>query len=269
MRGDFHIHTTYSDGHLTVDEVLEEASKKLSYLAITDHDNIDGALEAYEKAKKYNLNLILGLELSTYNHDESVHILGYFNDIEKMKTLSSFLTEQKELRAKRCLEIARRLKEYYNLDLDTTRLMKRSCVTRGSIAHEMVRQGMPYTVQEIFAKFIGNDCKAYVKSSKISTIDGIKMLKEAGAITVLAHPVRFKVNDPQEIIDMGIDGLEARYSINKESDTLKYLKLAKDNNLFVTAGSDFHCFNDKDHGDIGCVYIEGNELNEFIKKVRG
>ena len=64
-----------------------------------------------------------------------------------------FLSEQKKIRSDRCLEIAKRLKMYYGLDLDTSRLMKRSCVTRGSIAHEMVRQGMPYTVQEIFEKF--------------------------------------------------------------------------------------------------------------------
>lgn len=269
MKGDFHIHTTYSDGFLTVDEVLNTASKSVDYLAITDHDSIEGALEAYTKINNYNLQLILGVELSTYNHNESVHILGYFKSVKDMEKISDFLQEQKRLRAERCLEIAKRLKIYYGLELDTTRLMKRSCVTRGSIAHEMIRQGMPYTIQEIFAKFIGDDCKAYVPSSKLQTIDGIKLLKDAGAIIVLAHPVRFKINNPQEIIDMGVDGIEARYSINTKDDTEKYLALAKKNGLFVTAGSDFHYFNDSEHGDIGCVYLENDELKEFVERIRG
>lgn len=263
------MHTTYSDGFLSVDELLKVAEKSVDYIAITDHDSIDGALEAYQKIDNYNLKLVLGVELSTYNKNESVHILGYFKNVDDMKKIADFLSEQKKIRSDRCLEIAKRLKMYYGLDLDTSRLMKRSCVTRGSIAHEMVRQGMPYTVQEIFEKFIGDDCKAYIPSSKISTLDGIKILRDAGAIIVLAHPVRFKINNPQEIIDMSVDGMEARYSINTKAQTERYLSLAKKNNLFVTAGSDFHYFNDSEHGDIGCVYIEGDELQEFIKRVRG
>ena len=79
MKGDFHIHTTYSDGSLTVDEILKEAESKLDYFAITDHDSVEGAKEAYLKVKDYNVKLILGVEISTYLNNESIHILGYFN----------------------------------------------------------------------------------------------------------------------------------------------------------------------------------------------
>ena len=269
MKGDFHIHTTYSDGSLTVDEVLKDASGKIEYLAITDHDSVEGAKEAYLKFKDYNVNLILGVEVSTFLNDESVHILGYFRNIEDLKGIEEFLKEQRELRNVRCIKIKEKLKKYFDIDLDITKLLKRSCITRKSIANEMIRQGMPYTSKEIFANFLGDNCKAYIPSTKIDTRFAIDLLKKCNAITVLAHPVRLKKNNPQTIIDMGVDGLEAIYSVNNKEETEKYIELAKKNNLFVTAGSDFHHFDDSEHGDIGCVSLDDEYLNVFLEKLRG
>lgn len=269
MKGDFHIHSVYSDGVLTVDEILEEASKKLNFLAVTDHDAIGGAIEAYQKASKYNLHLILGVEISTYYNDESVHILGYFKSLDDLKGIEDFLSHQRDLRAKRCIEISKRLKKYFNIDLDVSNLLKKSSITRGSIASEMIKQGVPYTHKEIFEKFLGEDSPAYIPSSKVPTDFAIELLRQNNATIVLAHPVRFKKNNPQDIIDLGVDGLEALYSINTEEDNIKYRELAQKNNLFITAGSDFHHYDDFQHGDIGCVYLENEELETFINKVRG
>lgn len=266
---DFHIHTIYSDGRLTVDEVLNEAKKHVKYLAITDHDEIDGALEAYDKVEKLGLELILGVELSTHKNDEPVHVLGYFKNKSDALKVHEFLKGQTIKRQKRMLEMKDKLLEYFDIDLNTDRLMKRSCVTRGSIAQEIVRQGFPYTKQEIFDKLIGINCKAYVPSSKLTPEEGIKILKDAGAKVFLAHPVRSKKNDVEELIKLGFDGIEARYSINTDEDTKKYLALAKKYNLVVSAGSDFHYFDDDDHGDIGIVHLESDELEEFLKFVRG
>ena len=267
-RGDFHIHTTYSDGKLTVDEVLEFAKTKVNYLAITDHDEVDGAIEAYNKAKDYGLNLILGTEVSTYNNNESVHILGYFKSVDDMLKVRDYLKEKTIKRRIRCIEIAELLKVHYNIELDVAPLMKRSSVTRGSIAHEMFNQGLVSTVKEAFEKYIGRDCKAYIPSNHTPTIEVINLLKEAGAKVFLAHPVRFTKNDPEEIIKMGVDGIEAFYSINTKEDDEKFLRLAKKYNLVVSAGSDFHLFNDSEHGDIGCVYLEGELLEKFVKFVK-
>lgn len=267
-RGDFHTHTTYSDGKFSVDELLEFAKGRVTHLAITDHDEIDGAIEAYSKAKDYGIELILGVEVSTYNKGESVHILGYYKDINDMVKIQDFLKTQTEKRRKRLVVIRNRLKEYYDIDLDIEGLLQRSCVTRGSIAHEMFRQGLITNVKEAFEKYIGHDCKAYVPVGHIETQAVINMLKESNAKVFLAHPVRFKHNTPYDIIPMGIDGMEARYSKNKSKDTRKYLRIARKEKLVVSAGSDFHLPDDYKHGDVGCVYLKGRELDRFLKFIK-
>ena len=81
MKGDFHIHTQFSDGSLTVEEVLQEASKHVEVISITDHDTLSGAKLAGSLADTYQLKVIYGVELSTERKKESVHILGYFKDL--------------------------------------------------------------------------------------------------------------------------------------------------------------------------------------------
>ena len=267
-RGDFHTHTTYSDGKFSVDELLEFAKGRVTHLAITDHDEIDGAIEAYSKAKDYGIELVLGVEVSTYNKGESVHILGYYKDINDMLKIQDFLKTQTEKRRKRLIVIRDRLKEFYDMDLNIEKLLKRSCVTRGSIAQEMLKQGLISSVKEAFEKYIGPDCKGYVPVGHIETQPVIDMLKESNAKVFLAHPVRFKYNDIYDIIPMGIEGVEAHYSTNEPSDTIKYLEIAKKEGLVVSAGSDFHYPDDYKHGDVGCVYLEGEELDRFLKFIK-
>ena len=268
MRGDFHVHTTYSDGKLNIDEVLAFAKTKVDVVAITDHDEVDGSVVAGDIAKEYGFVLVYGVEVSSYNRGESVHILGYFKDVNDMLKVRSFLKKQTENRRIRCIVIKELLKEHYNLDLNIDKLLNRSCVTRGSIAQQMLEQGLVSTIKEAFDKYIGENCKAYLPSTHFATVDAIKMLKEANAKVFLAHPVRFKVNDPEEIIKMGVDGIEAFYSTNTKEDDVKYLELAKKYNLYVSAGSDFHHYDDYKHGDIGCVYLEGERLERFLKFIK-
>ena len=78
MKGEFHIHTTYSDGMLSVREILEVLKGNIDWFAITDHDVIDGSVEAFHLAKEYGLKSLVGIEISTYLKDEPIHILGYF-----------------------------------------------------------------------------------------------------------------------------------------------------------------------------------------------
>ena len=176
MRGDFHVHTTYSDGKLNIDEVLAFAKTKVDVVAITDHDEVDGSVVAGDKAKEYGLELVYGVEVSSYNRGESVHILGYFKDVNDMLKVRSFLKKQTENRRIRCIVIKELLKEHYNLDLNIDKLLNRSCVTRGSIAQQMLEQGLVSTIKEAFDKYIGENCKAYLPSTHFATVDAIKII---------------------------------------------------------------------------------------------
>ena len=129
MRGDFHMHTIHSDGKLTVSEVVHEVKNKgLSWFSITDHDNLDGAIKAIEIAKELDLNLIVGLELSTFHNNESIHILGYFPKLDKIHFIKGFLEEIRIKRKQRAYAIKEKLKEFFNIDLDMTKQIGRAHV---------------------------------------------------------------------------------------------------------------------------------------------
>ncbi len=80
-KGDFHIHSTYSDGSLTPSQVVRLAKERyVDIMSITDHNNTDGIDEAITEGRKNNITVIPGVELSTRYNDCRVHVLGYFKD---------------------------------------------------------------------------------------------------------------------------------------------------------------------------------------------
>ncbi|HHU56380.1 MAG TPA: PHP domain-containing protein [Acholeplasmataceae bacterium] len=262
MKADLHIHTTYSDGKFTVEEVINLAiSRNLDLISITDHDTFEGVKTALNMKK--DLRIIIGIELSTIRNGENVHILGYFKNQDKIDEMQPILDKQIVRRHERAYKVLEKLKEHFNIDLDPSFIKETESVTRGTIAREIIKQGYDYTNRIIFKYMIGEGCPAYIPSSKIETEIGIKMIKECGGLAVLAHPMHLEHNDPQDIINYGLDGIEAIYPF-KEDQEEKYRKLAEKNNIFITAGSDFHDFNDGRHGNIGDKYLIGDDLNKFL-----
>lgn len=270
-RGEFHIHTTSSDGVLTIEEVLTYITGKLDYFCITDHDIIDSSLKAAVLAPKYGLKSIIGVEVSSYHNEESIHILGYFKNsldlINQLKPLDDTLKSIRENRIKRMYIIKELLLEHFNIDLNVENLLKKNTITRGSIAREIIAQGYKYTNQELFDNVIGKGCKAYYPATKISTLEAINLIHECHGLAVLAHPCLIKNSDVNDFIKMGIDGIEAIYPKNKEGQEEKYKKVAKENDLFITAGNDFHAFNDGTHGNLLELGLYDKELKIFIDKI--
>lgn len=265
MKGDFHMHTTYSDGALNVSEVLE-LGKNLDFLSITDHDFLQGSFDAFQM-KRIKPQAIIGLELSTEYLNESIHILGYFSNMEGLDKLNNDLQKQRENRLKRAFFIKDKLLQFFQIDLNMDFTKSIDSVTRGTIAEQIINQGYPYSREEIFKKMIGKGCPAYLPSTKLSTPLGIDLIHQYHGLAVLAHPTHLKEVGIDQIIKMGIDGIEAIYSQNKPSEEDKFREIARINHLFITAGSDFHRFNDYKHGDIGSVVLENAELTIFLKKL--
>ena len=267
MRGEFHIHTVYSDGALSVDEVLTYLKGNLDYFSITDHDYIDGSVEAFHKAQEYGLKSIIGVEVSTYLNDESVHILGYFKDDKGLEVLKDKLAFIANERVKRLYIIKDRLMEYFNIDLDVTNLLKKHSITRGSIAREIIKQGYNYTIEELFKNVIGKDCKAYYQSTKITPIEAINLIHKCHGLAVLAHPVLLTKNKIDDMLEFPFDGIEAIYPTNTKNDEEMFKKKAKEKNLFITCGNDFHYFGDPMHADLLTLALYDEELEIFIRKV--
>ncbi len=263
MRADLHSHTTFSDGLLTVDELLDRAIKnKVDVLAITDHDCVDGSELAY--VTKKDIKIIYGVELSTDRNNESVHILGYFKQPLIEGSLYENMKKQRENRIKRAFKILELLKEHFRIELNPDFIYQLNSITRGTIANEIIKQGYNYTKKHIFEYILGDGCKAYIPSTKMTTEYGIKLIHESGGIAVVAHPCLYKKNNVYDIIKLGIDGIEGRYP-SKYNDESMYRRFTKNNNLLFTAGSDFHYPNDLGHGEVGQCTIDGKDLEKFLE----
>lgn len=262
MKADLHVHTNNSDGKYSVAEALKLAQEhRFDYLSITDHDTFAGVKEA----QKINssTNLIIGIELSTIRNDENVHILGYFKNDSLIDKMQPILDQQVIRRHQRAYLMLDKLKKHFNIDLDPSFINEVESVTRGTIAREIIKQGYDYDNRIIFKYMIGKGCPAYIPSSKIPTAEGIKLIQDCGGLAVLAHPMLLKENNPEEIINLGIDGIEAIYPF-QEKEEQKYRELAKKHHLFITGGTDFHYNNDGRHGNFGSKYLQDDDLEKFL-----
>ena len=265
MKADLHSHTKYSDGVLTVIELLEIAkSKKLDVFAITDHDCFDGATEAYKIQEEFGIKMIFGMELSTYSNDESVHVLAYYPQPINSGKLYEMLENQRINRKKRAYEILELLKKHFNIDLDSSFIEKKHSVTRGTMADEIIKQGFARDKATIFKTILGDNCPCYIPSTKLSTKEGIELILESGGMPVLAHPCLYKKNSIEDLIKLGVKGIEAVYP-RKENRETKFRDIARKYNLVVTAGSDFHLPNDYSHGNVGDAVIKDLDVRKFLK----
>ena len=238
MKIDMHVHSNHSDGTKSIEELIDLARKiKLDGFALTDHDTIEGYYEFLDKNIEYKV--IPGIELSTYHKGKSVHILGYFPiSLPNLTEFRKYLNEVKEKRDIRNLKIIDNLKKYYNLELDYQEIKANAhgVIARPHLAR-VICQKYGYDFEEVFDKFLGDDSPAYVEISRLSTKDGIKMLKDNSAFVVLAHPMFLNDEIVSDILKMGLDGIEVDYATQ---DRKKYARLAREYNLLNTGGSDYH-----------------------------
>lgn len=270
VKVDFHSHSTFSDGMLSPEKMVNRAFKNnVQYYSLTDHDTISGLDLAMSEANKISLNFIPGIELSTDFNNESIHILGFFrdnsfNNSDFLKSLDE-IKDNRKIRAKKIVDS---LKIEYKIEIDYQELLLSSddVIARPHIAKAIIKAGYPYTVDHIFDNFIGKGCKAYFPTTKLSTENGVKLLKKNNALVFLAHPVLIRHSKLEDYLKLGFDGIEAVYSQNSKKQEKNLIQFASKNNLLVSAGSDFHGnIEDTRHGDIGSVALEDAQIEAFLK----
>ncbi len=270
MKADLHTHTVSSDGRLTAGELFQKAKEKgLDHIAITDHDVCENVCENRRLAKIHEVGYLRGIELSTLHRGKSVHILGYFKkENHDAKGMRDYYTYMREGREKRARKFVHRLKKHFGLDITYERLMELSdgIIARPHMA-KAIRELYPaYSHEEVFDKFLGEHSKAYVPATELSTEAGLALLHKHDILAVLAHPTLLKEEIRNEVLSMPFDGIEAFYSENKEGEGEHFEAFAKERNMLVTAGSDYHGIrNDSSHGDLGDVVLEGKRLELFLE----
>lgn len=245
MRFDLHVHTNYSDGKFTPEEVIELAIEKgLDGIAITDHDTVAGLEQAVEYSGKYkDFKLIPGIELGTIYNNEEVHILGYFIDYnsKEIHDATQYLRENRIIRGKKIISKLQGMGIDINEE-EVNKLSKDGFTGRLHIAKILTIKNYTKSIDEAFSKFLSKDAPAYVERKTLNIKDSIKLINEAGGVAVLAHPGLLK--DKTKIINYtvksGIQGIECMHSKHTKENTKRFIRLAKKNNLLITAGSDCH-----------------------------
>ena len=270
VKVDFHVHTSASDGILSPTDIVRRAKMNdVEFLAITDHDTLTGLDEAISEGLNQGIRIIPGIELSTQHNNDSVHVLGFFKgDSFKNKVFIEELNKIKNHRILRAEKITEKLKDEFNISINFDDIIKHSkdTIARPHIARAIVDAGYDYSHDYIFDNFIGKGCKAYVPTLKLSTEDGVNMLKKYNALVFLAHPKLIKNSTIDEFLNMNFDGIEAVYFQNTPDETKYYLNIVERNNLLASCGSDFHgdIVNDTRHGDIGCMELSNNNLYNLL-----
>lgn len=255
---DLHVHSTASDGTLTPSEVVCLAKKTgLRAMALTDHDTIDGIREAVDAGKENNIEIIPGVELSCSYTQKEIHIVGLFIDHED----SAFCNELnllKDTRNKRNEQMAEKFHEY-NIPITLSDLEESfpdAVITRAHFAAWLHDNGYVSSVKEAFDRYLNDNGPCFVPRYKMPCEETIRLIHQAGGTAILAHPILYKLGNTElarmvsYLKKCNLDGIEAVYSTYTPSDETLIRRLAKENHLLISGGSDFHGSN-KPHIRLG------------------
>ncbi|MFW6000735.1 MAG: PHP domain-containing protein [Halanaerobium sp.] len=275
---DLHMHTTASDGTSSPEELLKTCSDLgLETIAVTDHDNTTAVEAVKKEAKKYNIEVVSGIEISTYRGEAEYHILGYFIDIENESLLG--LTEAiLQSRIDRTHEMVNKLTEMgYPLEFsDVKKFASGVSLGRPHIARALMEKGYVNSINDAFTdEFIGGGGRAYVEKKKVLPVEAITVILKAGGVPVIAHPYLInhgKPLDKKEIArlkDNGLKGVEVYQTKHNKKTTEKYKKIAEELDLLITGGSDYHGDNSPGilPGDRGMTREEFIKLQNFAASI--
>lgn len=242
---DLHSHTNESDGSLSPLELISEAARSgVSVLSITDHDTFAGFDAAQDAARTAGIDLLCGIELSTKLHGHSVHLLGYFPDSDGPHEIRGWVEDMQASRRERNHRLAARLRELgMDITLEEAEARGRGMTGRPHFAQIMVEKGYVSNIRQAFDEYLDESAKGYVYRREPQFSEAVKMIRSAGGISSLAHPIRVNGDVPvllPELCDAGLSAIEAYHSDHGEKETRLYLELARKYGLLVTGGSDFH-----------------------------
>lgn len=275
---DLHVHSNASDGTLTPSEVVQLAKKiNLCAMALTDHDTVEGVAEAMAAGKENNIEVIPGVELSCAYISKEIHIVGLFVDCENTGFLDE-LTRLKETRNARNEEMAEKCREM-GMQITMEELFNEypdAVITRAHFAALLAKKGYVSSVKDAFDRYLNDHGPCFVPRYKMPCEETIALIHSAGGIAILAHPILYKLGNTEleklvrYLTKCGLDGIEALYSTYTSGDETLIRKLARENGLLISGGSDFHGTN-KPHIRLGVG--KGNlkipyDVLENLKKAR-
>ncbi|MBM4284514.1 MAG: PHP domain-containing protein [Deltaproteobacteria bacterium] len=273
---DLHTHSTASDGSLTPAAVVRLARERgLAAIALTDHDTIDGLPEAIRAGVEEGVEVVPGVEISARHPGGSMHILGLLVDYDD-GLLDRRLAVLKQARRDRNPQIVAKLNSLgIPVSLDEVEAVSGGGqVGRPHIARALLERGAVRSIQEAFDLFLSNRGRAYVGKFRFPPPEAIAMIRESGGVPVLSHPFTLNVHSVRELrtllVDlkrMGLAGLEVFYPEHGPDLEGLYRELAKELDLLITGGSDFHGDN-KPEVELGRIACQGKITHELLDALK-
>ncbi len=266
MFADLHLHTNFSDGTYTPEELVDRASALgCSTIALTDHDTVEGCARTAAACETAVLEFIPATELTAELNGNELHLLGYFVDTQNERLLEQMAQFQKVRQDRICEMVARLNQLHIPLRAETVFAIA-NCRSPGRphVGRALVQGGFCGTMDEAFERFLKKNRPAWVPKFKISAIDAIELIHGAGGLAVMAHPGLNRTDEIiPELVGAGLDGLECFHTKHSASTAEHYLRLAKEHRLAITGGSDCHGLS-KGKPLIGTVKLP----NEYVEQLK-
>jgi predicted metal-dependent phosphoesterase TrpH len=249
LKIDLHTHSTYSDGTDTPSELINKAlATGISIIGLTDHDSISGWQEA-TKALRSGISLVPGAEISCQTLDGiSVHILGLLFDSSNSELMNT-LKKTRENRHGRMEKIIARINEA-GIDITMNDVLAQlsdgATLGRPHLADALVKKGVVASRDEAFTQMLHNNSKYYVSHYSPTPETAIGLIKAAGGVSVIAHPMAshrgrtISLETFGSLIDSGLDGIEVDHRDHSPAEKKQLIALANESNLVMTGASDYH-----------------------------
>jgi predicted metal-dependent phosphoesterase TrpH len=269
MFADLHLHSQFSDGTYTPEEVAAQGVRfGFSALALTDHDTVEGCARMAAACAAAKIEFIPGAELTAEQSGNELHILGYFLDTQNAKLLTEIAKFQ-IVRQQRIRDMVARLNEL-NVPLQVESVFKlANCQSPGRphVARALVKAGLCRSLDEAFERFLKKNRPAWVPKAKMSAPEGIDLIHQAGGLAVMAHPGLNRTDEViPDLVAAGMDGIECFHTKHTATTAARYLALAEKHNLLVTGGSDCHGLS-KGRPLIGTIKLPYKRVEQLKQKV--
>ncbi len=255
---DLHLHSYYSEGKLSIAELLEHG-KAYGHCAmvLTDHNTIAGSAEFMTAARKQGLATCSGVELYTNYQGKPLHLLGYNFDLNNsalLQTIAKLQTDNKKQTAAAIKNLAaagfeieeQRIWSGPSHNYGVVHLLEE--IETHSTNTELLHKALPPGQRAFFDKisaFFSRGKPGFIPLSELPTVEAIALIQKAGGMTSLAHPGQQLTFEQDGIInalaDAGLDALEIVSPYHNWHQIEHYQKYALEHNLLITGGSDYHC----------------------------
>lgn len=273
-KGDFHLHSTHSDGRKTPAELAAILHRNgVRVAALTDHDSQAGIPEMRAALQQYpEITLVPGVELSTDIPGNEVHVLGYWVD-EHDPHFQAELLRFREGRVGRGRAMVEKLAAL-GLPVPWERVLEiagEASIGRPHVAQAMVEAGYVASTDEAFERYIGRNGPAYAEREKMTPAQAVELIRSAGGLAVVAHPTY--IGDVEReiaaLVPAGLTGMEVYYR-NYTPDQVAYLLgVAERHGLFPLGGSDYHAMERDSECEPGNIPLPDHVVDAFVELGRG